>query len=132
MRSAEEIESFLLDLELPFRRLGDEPTMWVLHDEDSHLQNIIVYKTDTILNFRIKLFDLPEEPPVALLRRLLMLNASEMVHGSYGLEEDAVVLTGALELENIDLNEVQAMLDSFALAISTHHAELSSYLPNHG
>jgi len=128
MRNAEEIESFLLDLGLPFQRLSDEPVMWLLNDEESHLQNILAYKTDTILNFRVKLFDLSAETPAALLRHLLVLNAAEMVHGSYGIEENAVVITGALELENIDLNEVQAMLDSFSLAISTHHGELSEML----
>lgn len=125
MRTHDEIEGFLIELELPYERLDDG--MWVLHDAESHMQNIVAYVTDTILNFRVKLFDLPEKTDT-LFRTLLELNASEMVHGAYGIEKNAVVISGALELENLDINEVQAAIDSFAVAISTHHAQLKDLI----
>jgi len=125
MRTHDEIEGFLIELELPYERLSEG--MWVLHDAESHMQNVVAYVTDTILNFRVKLFDLPESTDT-LFRKLLELNASEMVHGAYGVEENAVVITGALELENLDINEVQAAIDSFSVAISTHHALLTELI----
>ncbi len=126
MRTVDEIESFLYELEVPFERLDEG--MWRVSDEWENVENIVVYKAGAVLNFRLKLFDLPAVTSNALLRRLLELNAAEMVHGAFGIEGDAVTLTASLEVENLDRNEVQATLDSFGLAIRSHHEELSKLI----
>ena len=43
-----------------------------------------------------------------LNRRLLELNATDLVHGSYGISNGQYVLTEALELEHLDFEEFQA------------------------
>ena len=40
-----------------------------------------------------------------------------MVHGAFGLEGDTVVVVHALELENLDLNEFQAVVDDMSMAV---------------
>jgi hypothetical protein len=122
----DDVENFLIELDLPFERLDDG--LWVVVNEGDHNENIVLYVAEKVLSFRVKVFDLPTEVPAGLLRRLLELNATDVVHGAYGIEGDSVVLIGALELENLDLNEFQAILDSFSLAISQHHASLSAML----
>ena len=54
----------------------------------------------------------------ALFRKLLELNARQLVHASYGLEDKHVVLSSALELENLDFNEIQATLDEIDVALA--------------
>jgi hypothetical protein len=56
----------------------------------------------------------------ALFRKLLELNARQLVHASYGIEDSHVVLSSALELENLDFNEIQATLDEMDLALAQH------------
>src|SRR6185437_11496245 len=56
----------------------------------------------------------------ALFRKLLELNARQLVHASYGIEDSHVVLSSALELENLDFNEIQATLDEIDLALAQH------------
>lgn len=126
MGKVESIESFLIDLELPFERLDDG--IWVVVNEDDHGENLVVYLTDSVLTLRLKMFDLPKTPSLPLLHRLLELNATSIVHGAFGIEDSVVVLVGALEVDNLDLNEFQAIIDSFSLALGTHHAELSALL----
>jgi hypothetical protein len=126
VRTRDDVENFLIELELPFERLDDG--LWVVVNEDDHSENVVVYLADRILSFRVKVFDLPLEPAPKLLHRLLELNATDIVHGAYGMEGNSVVLVAALELENLDLNEFQAILDSFGLAISSHHEELTTHL----
>ena len=46
-----------------------------------------------------------------------------MVHGAFGLEGDAVVIVHALELENLDLNEFQAVVDDMSMAVAKHHTQ---------
>jgi len=59
-----------------------------------------------------------------LLRRLLELNASGLLHASYGLEGEEIVLVSALELQNMDLNELDAVLSDLDLALVAHVPEL--------
>lgn len=53
-------------------------------------------------------------------RRLLELNVSGLLHASYGIEAGHIVLSSALELENLDSNELEAALADLALALVEH------------
>jgi hypothetical protein len=55
-----------------------------------------------------------------------------MVHGAFGLEGDTVVMVHALELENLDLNEFQAVVDDMSMAVSKHHPALARFAPSSG
>jgi len=73
--------------------------------------------------------ELPAEAPrrSELFRQLLEYNARELVHGSYGVEGNHVVLTDTLELENLDFSEFEASFDSLTLALATHLGALAPY-----
>ena len=49
------------------------------------------------------------------------------MHGSYGIEQDAVVLTEALELSHLDFEEFLAAYESMTLSLASHLRELSTY-----
>ena len=53
-------------------------------------------------------------------RQLLEYNATDLMHISYGIANGNVVLTAALELENLDLNELEATLSDVDLALARH------------
>jgi hypothetical protein len=55
-----------------------------------------------------------------------------MVHGAFGIEGDAVVIVHALELENLDFNEFQAVVDDMTMAVSKHRPGLSRHLGSAG
>ena len=42
------------------------------------------------------------------------------MHISYGISGESVVLTAALELENLDINELEAVLSDVDLALARH------------
>jgi hypothetical protein len=62
-----------------------------------------------------------------LFRQLLEYNARDLVHGSYGLEGDHVVLTDTLELADLDFTEFEASFESMTLALASHLGALASY-----
>lgn len=126
MNNHDLLEGHLIGLEFAFERVDDN--LWVVHNPEGAHFDVAVYITGNIVNFRLKVFDLPPEPTVALLRYLLELNASDMVHGAYAIDNNDVVVEGSLELENLDRNEVQAMLDSFAIAVSTHRHSIGHFI----
>ncbi len=63
--------------------------------------------------------------PTGWYKRLLELNASDLVHGAYGLEDGEIVLSDALEVENLDFTEFQASLESLSLALTSHKDQLT-------
>jgi Tir chaperone protein (CesT) family len=63
----------------------------------------------------------------ALYEELLRLNASDLAHGAYGISDGAVVLTCTLRIENLDYNELQAVLDDFSLALANHYERLTKF-----
>jgi hypothetical protein len=73
--------------------------------------------------------DLPADEPrcAQLYRRLLELNATDLVHAAYALEEGDVILTATLPVENLDFNEFQATIDSFQVALASHLESLSEF-----
>jgi hypothetical protein len=64
--------------------------------------------------------DLPEKGSAELYRTLPELNASDVVHGAYGIEEDELILSDTLELETLDFHEMQSSVESMGLAASGH------------
>ena len=84
---------------------------------------MVVHYADALLLIRMKLMDLPEDlgdRAVDLYRTLLELNASDVVHGAYGIEEGELILSNTLELETLDFHELQASVESIELAASGH------------
>jgi hypothetical protein len=72
---------------------------------------------------------LPADPSdqAALNRRLLELNASDLLHGSYGIDQNNVVLTEALELAHLDFEEFLASYESMTLSLTSHLRELAAF-----
>ena len=124
MRTREDIESYLTRAEVPFEVIGDEG-MWLVRDVTLG-ENIAIQTADSLLLFRVKVLSLEEVGDrAALFEALLKLNASDLVHGSYGIADDSVVLTCTLQMENLDYNELQAVLDDFSLSLANHYAQLA-------
>jgi Putative bacterial sensory transduction regulator len=123
MKSAEDIESYLLRAGLPYEKI--DAGLWLVQLGGSRLAVSIA---GPVVVFRMKVLEVPRAGREELFRTLLQLNTTEMVHGAFGLEADAVVIVHALELENLDFNELQAVLDDMSMAASKHHPTLSRYI----
>jgi hypothetical protein len=68
--------------------------------------------------------DLPDDTGdgrfTALYRKLLELNAGDILHGSYGIEVNEVLLSDALELETMDFAELRSSYESMVYAATSH------------
>jgi hypothetical protein len=123
MKSREDIESYLMKIGLPYDQLG--PEMWNIRPEGN--ENLLVTIAGPVVVFRVKVMDLPAGNREPLYAALLTLNATEMVHGAFGVEGQAVVITHALQLENLDYNEFQGAVDDITMAIGKHYPRLSKF-----
>lgn len=127
MVNREDIESFLIRAESDFQEIDEG--IWIVHahSETGERPGIVVNYQPPVVVFRADIRDLPmdDEEQLQLYRRLLELNAIDLVHGAYGLEDGEVILSDTLELENLDFSEFRASLESLALAINSHLPELT-------
>jgi hypothetical protein len=127
MAKNEDIEGYLIRMGVPYEEIG--AGTWMIHDEYEQIDNIVVSLNEPVVYFRVKLMDIPEGcNRESLYETLLTLNTTDMMHGAYGLEKNAVVATDTLQSENLDFNEFQASVDSLSLCISSHyHGKLGEF-----
>ncbi|HUR95088.1 MAG TPA: hypothetical protein VMY76_10920 [Gemmatimonadales bacterium] len=128
MITREDIQSFLDRLDGGGLTVMEiEPNLWLARTP--HDAEVVVHFASPVVILRVRVMELPESEPrrSELFRQLLEYNARELVHGSYGLEGDHVVLTDTLELENLDFSEFEASFDSITLALASHLATLAPF-----
>ena len=118
MVTREDIESFLIRMDMEYEEL--EEGMFLAQSR-SHGAPLVAHYSPPLLLLRMKVMDLPASDGNAeLYRTLLVLNATDVVHGSYGIEEDELILSDTLELETLDFHEMRASVESMQLAASAH------------
>jgi hypothetical protein len=117
-RTAEDVESYLLQLDRRFE--NDGGTYLVTGGAGS--TPIAIRVAPPIVAIRVVIGPIPEDSAhqMRFFRRLLEYNATDLMHISYGIAGNDAVLSAALELENLDLNELEATLSDVDLALVRH------------
>ena len=126
MTTREDIESYLINMAVAYEELNEN----TFRLRTSGVDNLIVTIAGPIVVFRLKVMALPVKGREQLFELLLRLNNAELLHCAFGIEAESVVLGAALELENLDLNEFQAVVDDMTMAISKHLEPLSKFQPS--
>ena len=125
MVTREDLESFLIRMDVEYEEV--DQGMYLVRGRTDGFP-LVVHYADALLLIRMKVMDLPSDNVNAeeLYRTLLELNASDVVHGAYGIEEKELILTDTLELETLDFLELQASIESMEMAASSHMARIRS------
>ena len=128
MVTREDIQSFIDRLEGGTVESSElEPGLWRVRSQTG--ADVVVHYAPPVVLLRMRVMEPPasEDKRTALFRQLLEFNAKDLIHGSYGLEGEQVVLTDALELTNLDYTEFEASFDSMTLALASHLGALAPY-----
>jgi hypothetical protein len=130
MISRDDLESFLVRLGAEGATHSEvEAGTWVVHPSGMPDAQVVVHHTPPVVLLRLNVMQFPSDAAAAssLSRKLLELNASDLVHGAYGLVDNTVILTEALELQNLDYDEFLAAYDSLVLALASHVKALAPF-----
>lgn len=130
MVTREEIETFLDRLAPDGASYTEiEPGLWLVRPSGELDFDVVVNYSPPVVVLRVKVMNLPKDDGAlaVLSRRLLQLNATDLVHGSYGIERESIVLTEALELSHLDFEEFLATYEGMTLALASHMRELAPY-----
>ena len=119
MVTREDLESFLIRMDVEYEEVDEG--MFLVRGPNSGFPAVVHYSAPLLL-IRMKVMDLPDEDSrtLELYKTLLELNATDVVHGAYGIEENELILSDTLELETLDFHELQASVESMELAASGH------------
>lgn len=131
MVTRDDIESFLIRMGMDYQEV-DEGMFVVRSRPDGAL--IVVHHSPPVLVVRLKVMDLPQDDSrlLPLFRTLLELNATDVVHGAYGIENGELILSDTLELETLDFVELQASLESVQLAAASHMGRILELASSRG
>lgn len=130
MLTRDEIEGFLDRLAAEGASYEEvEEGIWRVKPSGALDFDVVVHYSQPVVLLRVRVMDVPTQPKneAVLSRRLLELNASDLVHGSYGISGGQVVLTEALELSHLDYEEFLAAYEGMTLALAAHMRELATF-----
>ena len=118
MVNLEDLESFIIRMDAEYDELDEG--MYLVRTRAEGLPVVFNYSPPLLL-LRLKVMDLDAgQGSEELYRTLLELNATDVVHGAYGIEDGELILSDTLELGTLDFEEVQASVESIQLAASGH------------
>lgn len=122
----EKVEGYLINLSLSFEEVA--ANTWMITDEEKGLDHVIVLADDPLVMIRVNVMEIPDENREALFEKLLRLNAADLVHGAYAIDENNnIIISDTLVLETMDIEEFQASLDAIGLALAQHYETLSEF-----
>jgi hypothetical protein len=123
----EKVKALLLDLDYTITHEDEGQELFIVNDEDSGINNLIVDCEDPLLVLEQAIMPVPQDTG-DLFRRLLQMNRL-LVHGAFVLDEDArtILFRNTLRIENLDSNELEGSIEALSLALAENAGELLSY-----
>ncbi len=117
IQSNQDLEGYLSRLERRFER-AEDGTYLVSMGADRPL--LALRMASPVLVAQVAIGPAPKDDATGapLFRKLLVLNATALLHAAYGIEGENIVLSAALELRNLDLNELEAVLADLDMALA--------------
>lgn len=127
MSDFEKVKDYLSDLGLSISKEEAAEQLIVVDDEAHGLKHLVIDCEAPILileQFVLTLKNTNE----SVFKRLLQMNRG-LVHGAFVLDDsgERVLFRDTLQLENLDLNELEASINSLSLALAENAAELIKF-----
>jgi hypothetical protein len=126
----EKVKNYLIELDLPISFEDAQDEVFIINKEDAGITDLVIGVAEPILIMEQSIFEIPEGKN-DVYKRLLQLNG-QVVHGAFVLDEESnrVVFRDTLQLENLDLNEIEASINSISLMMAEFSDEIINLSKN--
>ncbi len=120
-------KNFLLDLNFTISKEIATDGIFVIEKEDFGIKNLIIGVAYPILIMEQFIFKVAQ-PSEVMYKELLQKNR-DIIHGAFVLDEtgERVIFRDTLQLENLDMNELEASLNSLSLLLSEYSEEIIQF-----
>lgn len=118
------VKDFILDLSFTITHEDEENGVIIIENESEGIKNLVLALADPLLIVEQFIFEIDNTYP-DIYKKLLQKNR-DIIHGAFVLDEagNRVIYRNTHELENLDLNELQATLNSLELLLSEYSEEI--------
>ena len=120
----QKVKDYLLELDFAIIQEDESDGILVVENEEQGMKNTVLIVADPMLIVEQYICDIKEDIP-SVYQRLLTKNR-DIIHGAFALDESGSKLffRNTHECENLDLNELEATLNSLAILLSEYSDEL--------
>lgn len=126
-KSYTKVKNYLLELNCNIVFENESESVLVINNEEDGISNLVIGCADPLLIMEQFLFELREDN-LEVFKSLLVKNR-DIVHGAFALDESGkkVIFRDTLQIENLDLNELEASIDSLGLLLSEYSNEIIKF-----
>ncbi|SNR15187.1 type III secretion system chaperone family protein [Tenacibaculum jejuense] len=120
-------KNFLLELNFTISKEIESDGIFVIEKENFGIKNLIIGVAYPILIIEQFIFK-ATQPNEAMFKALLQKNR-DIIHGAFVLDEtgERVIFRDTLQLENLDINELEASLNSLSLLLSEYSEQIINF-----
>lgn len=124
----QKVKEYILDMGYDITHEDEDDGVFVLDNESNGIQNLVVGCADPLLIVEQFIFDIKGGASPEIYKNLLQKNR-DIIHGAFVLDETGkkVIFRNTHELENLDLNELEATFNSLALLLGEYSSELIKF-----
>jgi hypothetical protein len=120
----EKVKNYLIELDFAIVQESENDEVFVIEKINSGIKNLVIACADTILIMEQFLVELRHDSKEIFVN--LLKKNRDIIHGAFVLDETGkkLIFRATLQLENLDLNELEASLNSLELLLSEYSEEL--------
>lgn len=121
------VKDYLIELNYSIIHENEADGIIMIQNEREGITNLILGIASPILIFEQYIFKI-NKPSEDLFKQLLQKNR-DIVHGAFVLDETGqkVIFSDTLQLENLDLNELEASINSLSLLLSEYSEQILDF-----
>ena len=123
----QQVKDYLMELNFNIIHENQGDGIIMISKEDQGIKNLILGVALPILIIEQHIFNIKNKNET-VYRSLLQKNR-DIVHGAFVLDEtgEKVIFRDTLQLENLDLNELEATLNSLGLLLSEYSQQIINF-----
>jgi hypothetical protein len=120
----DKVKYYLTELNLPIIKEDTKEELVIVTFEELGIKNMIIDCEEPILVIEQVIMNVPTKTG-DLYKRLLQINRT-LLHGAFVIDEEAkyILFRDTLQLENLDINELEASIRALTMALAENSSEL--------
>jgi len=124
------VKEYLAELRYSIVNEVEEDGVIVIENEEEGIKNMVLVIADPILIMEQFIFEIKEDS-IQVFKSLLQKN-QDIIHGAFTLDETGkkVIFRDTLQVENLDLNELEASVNSLSLLLTEYSENLIEFSKN--
>lgn len=124
------IKNYLMELDFNIVYENAKDGILMISKENEGIKNLIIGIAPPILIMEQHIFSIKNKKE-DVFRQLLQKNR-DIIHGAFVLDETGkkVIFRDTLQIENLDLNELEASLNSLSLLLSEYTEQIINFSKN--